>query len=148
MIVKRMMHCPISARTALNSLNFSSMLSRCARCYPQLTRGPAICSSRRRVWLPTSMAASFSSGRPEIKKETFLLGVLGAFSGCIGPLVGVGGGIISIPVWREFTALPQKFLSATSLVAVGVSACAASVAFVQAGHVNLGAAGARFLRSV
>ena len=76
------------------------------------------------------------------KKETVLLGVLGAFSGCIGPLVGVGGGIISIPVWREFTALPQKMLSATSLVAVGVSACAASFAFVQADHVNFGAAGA------
>ena len=142
-----MMRCPAFARTALN---LSAMLSRCARCYryPPLACGPAIGSSRRKFLVPTSIASSFSSGRPEVKKETLLLGVLGAFSGCVGPLVGVGGGIINIPVWREFTALPQKFLSATSLIAVGVSACAASVAFVQAGHVNLGAAGARLSCSV
>jgi uncharacterized membrane protein YfcA len=87
--------------------------------------------------------AAFSSNIPEPvpKKQIFLLGLLGTFSGCIGPLVGVGGGIVSIPIWREFTALPQKVLSATSLVAVGVSACAASMAFVQAGHVSVSAAG-------
>lgn len=87
------------------------------------------------------IASPFSSNNVAPKKEIVLLGVLGAFSGCIGPLVGVGGGIISIPVWREFTALPQKMLSATSLVAVGVSACTASLAFIQGGHVDFGAAG-------
>jgi uncharacterized membrane protein YfcA len=91
---------------------------------------------------PALTLSAFSVNSSVPKKETVLLGILGAFSGCIGPLVGVGGGIISIPVWREFTALPQRVLSATSLVAVGVSACAASFAFVQADHVNFGAAGA------
>ena len=137
------MRCAGSCRAALSF--GSSMLSRCLRCCPKLARAAAAGGpSRRRA--PTIMASRFSSSRPEIKKETLLLGALGAFSGCIGPLVGVGGGIISIPVWREFTALPQKILSATSLVAVGVSACAASVAFVQAGHVDLAAAGAHLSR--
>ena len=117
------------------------MIFRHARFFPKLARA-AVGTSRSSA-APTlkALTSNSSSPAPASKKEVFLLGVLGTCSGCIGPLVGVGGGIISIPIWREFTTLPQKYLSATSLVAVGVSACAASVAFVQAGHINFWAAG-------
>jgi hypothetical protein len=114
----------------------------CARAVPKLAR-IAVCGSRCGAprFLNANASAFCSVKSPTPKNETFLLGILGTFSGCIGPLVGVGGGIISIPIWREFTTLPQKMLSATSLVAVGVSASAAAVAFAHAGQVNFGAAG-------
>jgi uncharacterized membrane protein YfcA len=115
------------------------MLQRFIRVCPKFSRVAA--GGLRTRGIPIAPASTASSSNPAPKKEVLLLGVLGAFSGGIGPLVGVGGGIISIPVWREFTVLPQKLLSATSLVAVGVSACAASIAFVKAGHVDFGAAG-------
>jgi hypothetical protein len=114
----------------------------CARALSKLTRA-AICGSCCPTPRISSVHASaFCSDRGTTpRKETVLLGIIGTFSGCVGPLVGVGGGIISIPIWREFTQLPQKMLSATSLVAVGVSAGTASVAFAQVGHVNFAAAG-------
>ena len=116
------------------------MIYRHARLFPKLARA-AVGTSRSGAPTLKALTSNSSSPAPTSRKEVCLLGVLGTFSGCIGPLVGVGGGIISIPIWREFTTLPQKYLSATSLVAVGVSACAASVAFVQAGQVNFWAAG-------
>jgi hypothetical protein len=86
-----------------------------ARAVPKLAR-IAVCGRRCGAprFLNANASAFCSVKSPTPKKETFLLGILGTFSGCIGPLVGVGGGIISIPIWREFTTLPQKMLSATS----------------------------------
>jgi uncharacterized membrane protein YfcA len=74
----------------------------------------AAAAERPPRFLNANASAFCSVKSPTPKKETFSLGILGTFSGCIGPLVGVGGGIISIPIWREFTTLPQKMLSATS----------------------------------
>jgi uncharacterized membrane protein YfcA len=117
------------------------MILRCTRVVPKYARAALVNSRSGRAQHLKAVTFRSSSSASLPKKEMCLLGLLGTFSGCIGPLVGVGGGIISIPVWREFTVLPQKVLSATSLVAVGVSACAASMAFIQAGRVDFAAAG-------
>ena len=114
--------CPAPPSASLHSRAQSAVYLTCSACLPPLT-SRADTQPHHRARLPrvnaprflNANASAFCSVKsPTPKKETFLLGILGTFSGCIGPLVGVGGGIISIPIWREFTTLPQKMLSATS----------------------------------
>jgi len=48
----------------------------------------------------------------------FLSIIIGAVSGVIAALCGVGGGIIMVPLFVYFVAMPQKHAVATSLAAI------------------------------
>lgn len=65
-----------------------------------------------------------------------LLGALGAVSGFVAGLLGVGGGIIMVPVLTGPLKVPMKSAVASSLVAVAIFSVPALVTHWVLGHIN------------
>jgi uncharacterized membrane protein YfcA len=53
--------------------------------------------------------------------------LIGALSGAVAALCGVGGGIVMVPLFTAFLGLPQKQAVATSLAAIVLTALFASL---------------------
>jgi uncharacterized membrane protein YfcA len=53
--------------------------------------------------------------------------LIGALSGVIAALCGVGGGVVMVPLFTGFLGLPQKQAVATSLAAIVLTALFASL---------------------
>ena len=51
--------------------------------------------------------------------QSFLATLTGLVAGSLSGLLGVGGGIIMVPLFRRWLALPMKNAVATSLICVG-----------------------------
>lgn len=68
---------------------------------------------------------------------SFLIGLI---AGVFGGLVGLGGGVIMIPLMTRLLRFPQARAHGTSLVIVVFAGLAGSVAYFQAGNVNIAAA--------
>jgi uncharacterized membrane protein YfcA len=62
--------------------------------------------------------------------------VIGAFSGVLAALCGVGGGVIMVPAFTAFIRLDQKTAAATSLAAIVLTALVASIKNTGNGLVN------------
>lgn len=60
----------------------------------------------------------------------------GAFAGLVAGLVGVGGGLVMVPVFRRFLRMPTERAVATSLAAVPIVALPAAVTHAALGHVE------------
>jgi hypothetical protein len=65
-----------------------------------------------------------------------LLGSLGAASGFVAGLLGVGGGIIMVPVLTGPLKIPMKSAVASSLVAVAIFSIPALITHILLGHVD------------
>ncbi len=74
-------------------------------------------------------------GRPE-RRSMWLVGLVGAGSGFVAGLLGVGGGIIMVPAMAGPLGTPMKKAVASSLVAVAIFSVPALGAHVALGHVN------------
>lgn len=79
--------------------------------------------------------------------------VIGLVAGVFSALLGVGGGLIAVPLLILFAHVPERAATATSLGAIAITALAGVVAFAYRGEVNfeyaalvgLPAAGGAFL---
>jgi len=67
-----------------------------------------------------------------------LLGTLGAASGFVAGLLGVGGGIVMVPVLTGPLKVPMKSAVASSLVAVAIFSVPALITHALLGHINWG----------
>lgn len=65
---------------------------------------------------------------------------MGAAAGLVGGLVGVGGGVVMIPLMVRFAGLRQREAHGTSLVALVFIGLAGAATYAVAGAVDLGAA--------
>jgi uncharacterized membrane protein YfcA len=69
-------------------------------------------------------------------RSIWLLGVVGAGSGFVAGLLGVGGGIVMVPAMAGPLGIPMKKAVASSLVAVAIFSVPALVAHIVLGHVD------------
>lgn len=68
------------------------------------------------------------------------LAAVGAISGTLAGLVGIGGGVLKTPALARVFWMPPRAAAATSLAVVCASALSASVSFMAAGGLDLGLA--------
>jgi uncharacterized membrane protein YfcA len=69
-------------------------------------------------------------------RSIWLLGLVGAGSGFVAGLLGVGGGIVMVPAMAGPLGIPMKKAVASSLVAVAIFSVPALVAHIALGHVD------------
>jgi uncharacterized membrane protein YfcA len=86
-------------------------------------------------------AAAERAGTPSepagpARRSWWLLGLVGAGSGFVAGLLGVGGGIVMVPVMAGPLRIPMKRAVASSLVAVAIFSVPALVAHVVLDHVD------------
>ena len=72
----------------------------------------------------------------EPKHSLPLIGSLGAVSGFVAGLLGVGGGLIMVPVLTGPLKIPMKSAVASSLVAVAIFSIPALITHIILGHVD------------
>ena len=75
---------------------------------------------------------------PVPKHSLPVIGSLGAASGFVAGLLGVGGGIIMVPVLTGPLKIPMKSAVASSLVAVAIFSIPALITHIILGHVDWG----------
>lgn len=81
---------------------------------------------------PVEPVGDAAPGNP----STPLIGVIGAGSGFLAGLLGVGGGVIMVPAFGALLKLPPKRAVASSLVAVAIFSVPAMVRHAQLGNIN------------
>ncbi|MEX0768162.1 MAG: sulfite exporter TauE/SafE family protein [Microthrixaceae bacterium] len=84
---------------------------------------------------PDSLGDAPASRAPN-KHALPLLAVLGATSGFVAGLLGVGGGVIMVPVLTGPLKVPIKSAVASSLVAVAIFSIPALITHIVLGHVD------------
>jgi uncharacterized protein len=65
---------------------------------------------------------------------------IGVVAGVFSAVFGVGGGIVIVPLLLLLCGLDQRAAAATSLVAIGLTALAGTIAYAARGEVKPGAA--------
>lgn len=72
----------------------------------------------------------------EGNRSVWMLAVIGAGSGFVAGLLGVGGGIVMVPAMAGPLRIPMKRAVASSLVAVAIFSIPALIAHIVLGHVD------------
>jgi len=62
---------------------------------------------------------------------------IGLVAGVFSAFFGVGGGILAVPLLILFVSLPERVATATSLLAIAITATAGVIAFSLRGHVEV-----------
>jgi len=75
---------------------------------------------------------------PEIEPATVAVAAIGALSGLLAGLLGVGGGVIMVPAFTAVLHVSPKRAVATSLVAVAIFSVPALVTHAVLGHIHWG----------
>jgi uncharacterized membrane protein YfcA len=84
------------------------------------------------------LAAPPATTRTPVSTVALLL--VGAASGLLAGVLGVGGGIVMMPAFTKVLKLPMREAIASSLVAVAILSVPAAVAHTMLGHVDWGLA--------
>lgn len=71
-----------------------------------------------------------------------MAGAIGLFAGCFGSLLGVGGGVVMVPLFTSLGGLSQHMAHGTSLVAVVSTGLAGCLSFGSQGQVDWATAAA------
>lgn len=71
-----------------------------------------------------------------VQKTTLGAAAIGAAAGGMSGLLGVGGGIIMVPLFRKFLGLPMKVAVATSLICVGCFAIPGTITHAVQGGID------------
>lgn len=79
--------------------------------------------------------------RPRLQPSVPVLVVIGAVSGFVSGLLGVGGGVILVPVLAGLLRFPIKTAIGTSLAVVAAQAIPGTLAHAQLGHIDWAIAG-------
>jgi uncharacterized membrane protein YfcA len=83
----------------------------------------------------TSFADSLSG--PGYHVGQFPLGIAGSvFAGLVSALLGVGGGIVKVPVMNLVMGVPLKVSTATSNVMIGITATSSAVIYLLRGEID------------
>lgn len=85
---------------------------------------------------PSAASEASPAAAPVPKHSLPVIGSLGAASGFVAGLLGVGGGIIMVPVLTGPLKIPMKSAVASSLVAVAIFSIPALVTHIILGHVD------------
>jgi hypothetical protein len=78
------------------------------------------------------------SDEPSAAAPLGLIAVIGAASGFLAGLLGVGGGVLMVPAFTGLLKLPPKRAVASSLLAVAIFSVPAMVRHAQLGHIHWG----------
>ena len=70
-----------------------------------------------------------------IELSPWLLIALGGGAGLLGALLGLGGGIVKVPILNAFCGVPIRVAAATSAFMIGVTAAASSFLYFGRGDV-------------
>jgi uncharacterized membrane protein YfcA len=73
-----------------------------------------------------------------IRAVLLRLAVIGVFAGFFSALLGVGGGLITVPLLLLFTGFGERPAMATSLGAIGITALAGTIRYAFHGDVEWG----------
>lgn len=88
----------------------------------------------------TGLRAPGAPGRGSLVRRALLVALAGAGAGLLSGLFGVGGGLVIVPVLMSVLGMDQRRASATSLVAIILTAAAGCVSYGLDGEVSLLAA--------
>jgi uncharacterized membrane protein YfcA len=89
---------------------------------------------------PGRLGGRLVEGATEYVYQVRRLGLAGAASlvaGAIAGLLGLGGGIVKVPVLTTFCGVPIRVAAATSTFVIGVTAAAAAIPYLARGDVSL-----------
>jgi uncharacterized protein len=73
---------------------------------------------------------------PAARPSIYLLAAVGVVAGVFAAMFGVGGGIIVVPALIALLRFEPREATGTSLLAIGITACFAVVAYMVVGHVE------------
>jgi uncharacterized membrane protein YfcA len=102
-------------------------------------------SGRRNVMADTGIEPGLLGGRLEeggrsyvyeLRRAPFALGA-SLLAGSISGLLGLGGGIVKVPILNAFCGIPIKVAAATSAFMIGVTAAASAFVYYGRGDVDL-----------
>lgn len=83
------------------------------------------------------LSHSAASSEPEPRRRWLILIVVGLIGGLLSGLLGVGGGILMVPLLVIWAGLDQRRASAITLAAIVPTAIAGSANYLLLGHVDL-----------
>jgi uncharacterized membrane protein YfcA len=98
---------------------------------PAFTRAPAVPATAPAV---TTSVPDVDTG-PPARTEPWRLALVGLGAGGLSGLLGVGGGILMVPVFSTWVRLPLKETIATSLAIVGILAVPGTITHALLGHI-------------
>jgi uncharacterized membrane protein YfcA len=79
---------------------------------------------------------------PELTLQRVPLGIAGSLgAGVVSALLGVGGGIIKVPVMHLVMGVPLRVATATSNLMIGITASASAIVYLLRGAIDVNAAG-------
>ncbi|MFZ4518458.1 MAG: sulfite exporter TauE/SafE family protein [Microthrixaceae bacterium] len=84
----------------------------------------------------TDPAPGADPPEPDVRRPLLLLAGVGALSGFVAGLLGVGGGIVMVPVMTGPLRIPMRSAVASSLVAVAIFSVPALVTHAVLGHID------------
>ena len=96
-------------------------------------RRPMSCSPRAR---PTPAPARSRRTRGTVRDAGWRLAVIGVAAGGMSGLLGVGGGIVMVPLFTAWIRLPLKQALGTSLACVGVLAVPGTITHAPLGNID------------
>ena len=87
---------------------------------------------------PTSSATSVPDpASDDLPTRGLAIGVVGSFgAGIVSALLGVGGGIIKVPLMHLAMGLPMRVATATSNLMIGITAAASAVIYALHGQID------------
>jgi uncharacterized membrane protein YfcA len=78
----------------------------------------------------------------EATVRRFPLGILGSLgAGVVSALLGIGGGIVKVPVMHLVMGVPLRIATATSNLMIGITASASAIVYLLRGGIDVNAAG-------
>jgi hypothetical protein len=90
----------------------------------------------------TGYRTAFPTGRSQeragtpLRDEWWRLAVIGVAAGALSGLLGIGGGILMVPLFSVWVGIPLKETIATSLACVGIFAIPGTLTHWYLGHIN------------
>ncbi len=102
----------------------------------------AVSRANRRRHVPRRPTSSGPSSRPPPPPPPLRVSLpTGAVAGSVGALCGVGGGLVIIPVLKQFSSLTVHQIAATSLFSITIASSVGAASYISQGTAHVPAAG-------
>ncbi|MEO5703928.1 MAG: sulfite exporter TauE/SafE family protein [Candidatus Limnocylindrales bacterium] len=90
----------------------------------------------------TAQPIASATATDELVVRRFPAGVAGSLgAGVISALLGIGGGIVKVPVMHLVMGVPLRVATATSNLMIGITASASAIVYLVRGGIDINAAG-------
>lgn len=103
---------------------------------------PGLAAADRQVAAPAlgmGQGTGFVStlGGPDYRVHSFPFGIVGSlFAGVVSALLGVGGGIVKVPLMNLAMGVPLRVATATSNLMIGITASASAIVYFMRGGID------------